>query len=65
MPAPFGATIGSKPSHKAHIYSDARDTSSDKSEQFSDSWDTKGIYQKKDFELTTMEIKSHKDDSSV
>ncbi|KAH9866025.1 hypothetical protein J1614_008589 [Plenodomus biglobosus] len=58
LPA-FGPTIGSKPSHRAHIYSDAGDEFSDtKSDQYGDSWDTQGIYQRKDFELTTMEVKS-------
>ncbi|KAL6708607.1 hypothetical protein ACN47E_002588 [Coniothyrium glycines] len=57
---PFGATIGSKSSHKAQIYSD---TYSDMKNEPFDSWDSRGIYQKKDFELTTMEVKGYKDDS--
>ncbi|KAF1935102.1 hypothetical protein EJ02DRAFT_362234 [Clathrospora elynae] len=48
-------TIGSK-SHNAHIYSDARSTCNDiKNEPHPDAWDTQGIFQTKDFEMTTVE----------
>lgn len=63
---PFGPTIGSKSTHKATIFSDARDTYLDsKNEAPSDSWDNQGIYQKKDFELTTVDVKAPKEDSHV
>ncbi|KAI8943051.1 hypothetical protein NX059_001087 [Plenodomus lindquistii] len=52
----FGPTIGSKPSHHAHIYSDAENEFSDtKSDPAIDSWDNQGIYQRREFELTSME----------
>ncbi|EMD90589.1 hypothetical protein COCC4DRAFT_127789 [Bipolaris maydis ATCC 48331] len=56
-----GPTIGTKSSHKAHIYSDARTTFNDtKSEPSPDSWDSQGIFQKREFELTTMEVKAQR-----
>ncbi|CAO2651838.1 Nn.00g001210.m01.CDS01 [Neocucurbitaria sp. VM-36] len=60
MPVAYG---GNHNSHKAHIYSDARsNTYNDaKNETDIDSWDSQGIYQKMDFELTTMEIKPEKE----
>lgn len=61
MPA-FGPTIGSKPSHRAHIYSDAAEEFSDtKSDPSSDSWDNQGIYHRRDFEMTSIEITSPQD----
>jgi hypothetical protein len=30
-----------------------------------DSWDNQGIYQKMDFELTTMEVKGKKEDTTL
>lgn len=45
-----------KNSHNARAYSDAKDgTVNDDS--IPDSWDNQGIYTKKDFELTTVEVK--------
>ena len=58
-------TVGSHGNHRTHIYSDAKDTYSDRSEPLEDSWDSRGIYQKTDFELTTVELKSHKDTTSL
>lgn len=58
-------TIGSHGHHRAHIYSDAKDTYSDRSGEEQDSWDNRGIYQKTDFELTTVEVKSQKDTTSL
>lgn len=61
-----GPTIGTKSTHKAHIYSDGRTTLNDtKSESSPDSWDTQGIYQKREFELTTMEVKAQKGNEMV
>ncbi|KAI4615076.1 hypothetical protein J4E83_006800 [Alternaria metachromatica] len=61
-----GPTIGTKSTHKAHIYSDGRTTLNDtKSESCPDSWDTQGIYQKREFELTTMEVKAQKGNEMV
>jgi hypothetical protein len=61
-----GPTIGTKSTHKAHIYSNGRATLDDtKSESYPDSWDTQGIYQKREFELTTMEVKAQKDNEMV
>lgn len=58
--------IFSNKSHNAHIYSDAKDTYSDANgDPFSDSWDNQGIYLKKDFEMTTMEVKSPKEQHSL
>jgi hypothetical protein len=52
LPAAFGNS-----NHRAHIYSDAKDTYGDKDDmKLSDSWDSQGIFQKTDFELTTMEV---------
>lgn len=55
----YGGNINS---HKAHIYSDAKsNTYNDpKNESDVDSWDSQGIFQKLDFELTTMELKPEK-----
>ncbi|KAF2822171.1 hypothetical protein CC86DRAFT_410555 [Ophiobolus disseminans] len=58
-------TIGSQGNHRAHIYSNAKDTYSDGSDGLEDSWDNRGIYQKTDFELTTVEVKSQKDTASL
>jgi hypothetical protein len=57
IPEVFVTTIGSKSTHKAHICSNAKDTTFNdtKSSDHSDSWDTQGIYQKKEFEMTTMD----------
>lgn len=62
-----GPTIGSKSSHKAHIYSDARTTFNDtKSEpMMPDSWDSQGIYTKREFELTTMEVRAQRGNDIV
>lgn len=60
----FPPTIGSYGRHRAHIYSDAKETRSDESDDLPDSWDKQGIYQKKDFELTTMEAKEDKEDTA-
>jgi hypothetical protein len=66
MPEAFATTIGSKTTHKAHIYSNAKDTLNDtKSSDNSDSWDTQGIYQKKEFEMTTMYARQLSKDSLV
>ncbi|KAF1918404.1 hypothetical protein BDU57DRAFT_537963 [Ampelomyces quisqualis] len=46
--------------HKAHIYSNARSTYHD-NDDMPDSWDNQGIYHKKDFELTTMQVKGKPD----
>lgn len=51
-------------SHKAHIYSNAKSTYHDNDDMV-DSWDNQGIYQKMDFELTTMEVKGKQDTSFV
>jgi hypothetical protein len=51
-------------SHKAHIYSNAKSTYHD-SDDMADSWDNQGIYQKMDFELTTMEVRGKQDMSLV
>lgn len=51
-------------SHKAHIYSNARSTYHD-NDDMADSWDNQGIYQKMDFELTTMEVRGKQDMSLV
>ena len=65
-PTPFPATIGSRTTHKAHIYSNAKDTFSDnKSETYTDSWDSQGIFQKKEFEMTTMDARPQSKDSLV
>ncbi|EFQ91345.1 hypothetical protein CFE70_004877 [Pyrenophora teres f. teres 0-1] len=54
-----GPTIGTgKSTHNTHIYSDARTAVDSKSEGCSDSWDSQGIYQKREFEMTTMEVKA-------
>lgn len=45
--------------HNATAYSDG------KTGTISDSWDTQGIYQKKDFELTTMEVQDPKKETSL
>jgi hypothetical protein len=55
MPNDFVTTIGSKTTRKAHIYSDAHTFNDAKSEKYPDSWDSQGIFQKKEFELTTIE----------
>jgi hypothetical protein len=55
-PVEFGQT-----SHRAHAYSDARSTYHDKEEPMPDSWDSQGIYQKMDFELTTVQVDRSKD----
>ena len=55
-PATFGQS-----SHKAHIYSNAKSTYHDNDDLPPDSWDNQGIYQKMDFELTTMEVKGKQD----
>lgn len=60
-----GPTIGTKSTHKAHIYSNGRTTVDTKSEAYPDSWDTQGIYQKREFELTTMEVKAQKNQEMV
>jgi hypothetical protein len=60
-----GPTIGTKSTHKAHIYSNGRSTVDTKSEAYPDSWDTQGIYQKREFELTTMEVKAQKNNEMV
>jgi hypothetical protein len=62
-----GPTIGSKPTHNYQIYSDAKDTYNDtkESEPYVDSWDTQGIYQKKEFEMTTMDVKPQQENSIV
>jgi hypothetical protein len=52
IPSPFGLSS----SHEATAYSDAKQATSTDS-RVGDSWDNQGIYQKKDFELTTMEAK--------
>ncbi|KAF1849484.1 uncharacterized protein K460DRAFT_376104 [Cucurbitaria berberidis CBS 394.84] len=59
MPIAF---TGNQNSHKAHIFSDAKsNTYNDgRNDGDVDSWDSQGIYQKVDFELTTMEIKPDK-----
>jgi hypothetical protein len=57
----YPTTIGTHGQHRAHIYSDAQGTYVDGPSELKDSWDGQGIYQKKDFELTTMEVKSEKD----
>lgn len=49
-------------SHNARAYSDAKGTVTD--EPMPDSWDNRGIYTKKDFELTTVEVK-HSERSMV
>ncbi|KAH7380436.1 hypothetical protein DE146DRAFT_624766 [Phaeosphaeria sp. MPI-PUGE-AT-0046c] len=55
------ATIGHS-GHRAHVYSDARSTYHDKElPDLPDSWDSQGIYQKMEFELTTVELKGKKD----
>ncbi|KAH8722759.1 hypothetical protein GQ44DRAFT_711586 [Phaeosphaeriaceae sp. PMI808] len=51
--------------HRAHIYSDARSIYNDKYEISSESWDSQGIHQKTDFELTTMEARDKTDPSPV
>jgi hypothetical protein len=51
--------------HRAHAYSDARSTYHDKEENMPDSWDTQGIYQKMDFELTTMKVHGKQDTTLV
>jgi hypothetical protein len=55
MPNDFVTTIGSKTTRKAHIYSDAHTFNDAKSEMYPDSWNGQGIFQKKEFELTTIE----------
>jgi hypothetical protein len=58
-------TFGSGgPGPRAHIYSDARSTYNDKDDT-PDSWDNQGIYQKMDFELTTLEVDRKKDTTLV
>jgi hypothetical protein len=66
MPEDFVTTIGSKVTRKAHIYSNAKDTFNDaKSDNYPDSWDSQGIYHKKEFQLTTMDARQHSKDSLV
>jgi hypothetical protein len=61
MPAMFGSST-----HRAHIYSDAKDTYGDKDDmKLSDSWDSQGIFQKTDFELTTMEVEPQQKKTSL
>jgi hypothetical protein len=51
IPSPFGLSS----SHQASAYSDAKQATATASDTpIGDSWDNQGIYQKKDFELTTM-----------
>lgn len=58
---------GNPQSHKAHIYFDSKSgTLNDgKNDRDSDSWDSQGIYQKVDFELTTMEMKTDKGEKNT
>ncbi|KAH7068251.1 hypothetical protein BKA63DRAFT_110145 [Paraphoma chrysanthemicola] len=61
MPAAFASG-----NHRAHIYSDAKDTYSDKDDtKLSDSWDNQGIFHKTDFELTTMEVEPQQKNTSL
>jgi hypothetical protein len=57
-------TFGGQSTHRAHAYSNARSTYHDKDEM-PDSWDNQGIYQKMDFELSTMEVKGKKEDTTL
>jgi hypothetical protein len=54
------ATFGSA-GHQAHVYSDARSMTFNDKDEASDSWDNQGIYQKMNFELTTLEVGRKKD----
>ncbi|RMZ70468.1 integral membrane [Pyrenophora seminiperda CCB06] len=56
-----GPTVGTgRSAHETHIYSETRTTLNDtRNEECSDSWDSQGIYQKREFELTTVDVKAH------